>query len=58
MRIYWNSEDVSTDETVEEELSHAVVEGKGETLYDILTSKETTLSDKTENVKNIINQRT
>lgn len=58
MRIYWNSADISTEETIEEESSHAVVEGKGETLYDILTSKETTLSDKTENVKNIINQRT
>lgn len=58
MRIYWNSVDISTQETVEEESSHAIVEGKGETLYDILTSKETTLSDKTENVKNIIDQRT
>lgn len=58
MRIYWNSEDISTEETVEEESNHAVVEGKGETLYDILTSKETTLSDKTEKVKNIIDQRT
>ena len=55
MRIYWNSADISTEETIEEESSHAIVEGKGETLYDILTSKETTLSDKTENVKNIIN---
>lgn len=58
MRIYWNSADISTEETIEEESSHAIVEGKEETLYDILTSKETTLSDKTENVKNIINQRT
>ena len=58
MRIYWNSADISTEETIEEESSHAIVQGKGETLYDILTSKETTLSDKTENVKNIINQRT
>lgn len=58
MRIYWNSEDISTEETVEEESNHAVVEGKGETLYDILTSKETTPSDKTEKVKNIIDQRT
>lgn len=58
MRIYWNSEDISTEETVEEESNHAVVEGKGETLYEILTSKETTLSDKTEKVTNIIKQRT
>lgn len=58
MRIYWNSEDISNEQTVEEESSHAVVEGKEETLYDILTSKETDLSDKTEKVKNIITQRT
>lgn len=58
MRIYWNSEDISNEQTVEEESSHAVVEGKEETLYDILTSKETTLSDKTTRIKNIIDQRT